>query len=66
MMRQLESLGGNRGGLGINLATSCACGLSLDRDHRAAINILIKAGWDTPLQPNVGDCAVRVVEAAGL
>lgn len=44
----------------------CDCGLSLDRDHRAAINILIKAGWDTPLQPNVGDCAVRVVEAAGL
>jgi putative transposase len=44
----------------------CPCGLSLDRDHRAAINILIKAGWDTPLQLNVGDCAVRVVEAAGL
>ncbi|MCA0454585.1 MAG: transposase [Chloroflexi bacterium] len=44
----------------------CACGLSIDRDHRAAINVLIKAGWDTPLQLNVGDCAVRVVEAAGL
>jgi len=45
---------------------NCGCGLSLDRDHRAAINVLIKAGWDTPLQPNVGDYAVRVVEAAGL
>ena len=44
----------------------CACSLSLDRDHRAAINILIKAGWDTPVQLNVGDCAVHVVEAAGL
>ena len=41
----------------------CQCGLSLDRDHRAALNILIKAGWDAPVQPNVGDCAMRVVEA---
>ena len=44
----------------------CECGLSLDRDHRAAINILRKAGWDTPLQPNVSHQAMRVVEAAGL
>jgi len=32
----------------------CECGLSLDRDHRAAINILIQAGWDAPLIVNVG------------
>ncbi len=31
----------------------CACGLSLDRDHNAAINILRRTGWDTPVQPNV-------------
>ena len=31
----------------------CECGLSLDRDHRAAINILRKAGWDAPLIANV-------------
>jgi putative transposase len=32
----------------------CQCGLSLDRDHRAALNILIKAGWDVPVTVNVG------------
>ena len=32
---------------------TCACGLSLDRDHNAAINILRRAGWDTPVQLNV-------------
>jgi putative transposase len=32
------------------------CGLSLDRDHNAAINILRKAGWDTPVVANV-ECA---------
>jgi len=26
--------------------------LSLDRDHNAAINILRRAGWDAPVQPN--------------
>lgn len=31
----------------------CVCGLSLDRDHNAAINILRRAGWDTSVQPNV-------------
>lgn len=32
----------------------CDCGLSLDRDHNAAINILIQAGWDAPVTANVG------------
>ena len=39
-----------------NLSTrwvKCHCGLSLDRDHNAAINILRKAGWDTPVVANV-------------
>jgi putative transposase len=31
----------------------CACGLSLDRDHNAAINILSRAGWGTSVQRNV-------------
>jgi len=35
---------------------TCACGLSLARDHNAAINILKRAttGWDTSVQLNVG------------
>jgi putative transposase len=31
----------------------CACGLSLDRDHNAALNILKRAGWDAPAIANV-------------
>jgi putative transposase len=31
----------------------CACGLSLDRDHNAALNILKRTGWDTPVPGNV-------------
>src|SRR3954471_8440218 len=31
----------------------CDCGLSLDRDHNAAINILERTGWDTSLKRNV-------------
>ena len=43
----------------------CDCGLSLDRDHRAAINILVQAGWDAPLIANV-DTGLRGLEAARL
>lgn len=52
----------------------CACGLSLDRDHNAAMNILNRNGWDTsvplnaaPLpQPNGKGKRKRAVEAAQL
>lgn len=52
----------------------CACGLSLDRDHNAAINILNRAGWDTSVQLNVAPLPMpqgngkrkRAVEAARL
>lgn len=52
----------------------CACGLSLDRDHNAAINILNRAGWDTSVQPDVAPLpppngrgkGKRAVEAARL
>jgi putative transposase len=43
----------------------CDCGLSLDRDHRAAINILMQAGWDTPVIANVGS-SLHGLEAAPL
>lgn len=33
---------------------TCDCGLSLDRDHNAALNILSRAGWDTLVPDNVG------------
>jgi putative transposase len=32
---------------------TCDCGLSLDRDHNAALNILSRAGWDTSVNGNV-------------
>ena len=41
---------------GFMLATrwvDCACGLSLDRDHNAALNILKRAGWVTSVSANV-------------
>lgn len=52
----------------------CACGLSLDRDHNAAINILNRAGWGTSVPPNVAPLpqpngrgkGKRAVEAARL
>jgi putative transposase len=52
----------------------CVCGLSLDRDHNAAVNILSRAGWDAPVQPNAAPLPTsddvrkrkRVVEAARL
>jgi putative transposase len=35
------------------------CGLNLDRDHNAALNILKKAGWDAPAIANVSHEARR-------
>jgi transposase len=37
----------------------CDCGLSLDRDRNAALNILHKAGWDTSVVANVSHQAKR-------
>ncbi len=31
---------------------TCACGLSLDRDHNSARKVLRRAGWDTPVPDN--------------
>ncbi|MFC1960636.1 zinc ribbon domain-containing protein, partial [Chloroflexota bacterium] len=42
---------------------SCVCGLSLDRDHHAALAILQRAGWDTPVPDNVGP--LPLVHASG-
>lgn len=52
----------------------CACGLSLDRDHNAAIAVLYRAGWDASVPQNVAPLPVpfgmgkgkRVSEAARL
>jgi putative transposase len=44
----------------------CACGLSLDRDHHAALQVLDRAGWDTSVSPNVSHWAVRAAEATRL
>jgi putative transposase len=41
------------------------CHATHDRDHNAAINILVKAGWDAPVTANVGN-SLRGLEAAGL
>ncbi|MFN8371780.1 MAG: transposase [Anaerolineae bacterium] len=62
---------------GFNLSirwVECDCGLALDRDHNAAMNILNRAGWDTSVQPNAAPLPVlngrgkrkRAVEAARL
>jgi putative transposase len=45
----------------------CDCGLSLDRDHNAAINVLKRTGWDTAVLHNVGaTTAMRAAEATQL
>jgi len=44
---------------------NCACGLSLDRDHNAAINILRRAGWDTPVPGNVAPLPVLSTDRQG-
>jgi putative transposase len=39
---------------------NCDCGLSMDRDHNAALNILSRSRWDTPVQHNVAPLFVSV------
>lgn len=41
---------------------TCDCGLSLDRDHNAALNILSRAGWDAPVQLNAAPLLVSVLD----
>lgn len=51
-----------------NLSTrwvECDCGLSLDRDHNAAINILNRAGWDTSVERNVATLPLSQGEGRG-
>lgn len=45
---------------------TCKCGLSLDRDHNAAINILKRTRQDVSVKQNVDGCVKRVSEAVGL
>ncbi len=45
---------------------TCDCGLSLDRDHNAAINILKRTGQDVSVLHNVGREVMRAVEATRL
>jgi putative transposase len=52
----------------------CACGLSLNRDHHAALKVLDRAGWDTSVSRNVDPLSApfgagkvkRAAEAAAL
>ena len=46
---------------------NCACGLSLDRDHNAAINILRRAGWrvSAPMPGNVAPLPVLSTDRQG-
>lgn len=45
----------------------CGCGLTLARDHNAAVNILKRAGWDASVSANVErQWLVRCLEAARL
>jgi putative transposase len=44
---------------------TCACGLSLDRDHNAALNLLHRAGWDTPVPDNAAPLPAPSVDRQG-